>query len=252
MQPTGSATSLAVPVAQPSATQTPEESPTPAVHPFEVCSPLEGISTEALPTTISNPYHPPRAGSDDPHHGLDFADGSGPEGMAVPGKRIQAVLPGVVAAVVTDRFPYGNALIVETPFSSLPADWIQALALPEPGPPVQPISLTCPEVPELDLGNGLERSLYLLYAHMQAPPALQVGDPVSCGQELGAVGSSGNALNPHLHLEVRAGPAGARLGSLAHYDASASPEEMAAYCAWRVRGLFQTLDPLTIFPVSTE
>jgi hypothetical protein len=60
------------------------------------------------------------------------------------------------------------------------------------------------------------------------------------------VGDSGNALNPHLHLETRVGPAGARFSSLAHYDASASLEEMDNYCAWRVSGWFVLLDPLQL------
>jgi murein DD-endopeptidase MepM/ murein hydrolase activator NlpD len=81
---------------------------------------------------------------------------------------------------------------------------------------------------------------------METPPDLQQGDRVECGQSVGAIGSSGNALNPHLHLEARLGPAAARLASFAHYDSSASPEEMANYCAWRVSGLFQVVDPLRL------
>jgi murein DD-endopeptidase MepM/ murein hydrolase activator NlpD len=76
---------------------------------------------------------------------------------------------------------------------------------------------------------------------------LQPGAEVSCGEKLGAIGSSGNALNPHLHLEARAGPAGADFASMAHYDASASPAEMRAYCDWRVSGLFQLIDPMLFF-----
>ncbi|RPI22437.1 MAG: hypothetical protein EHM70_23795 [Chloroflexota bacterium] len=78
---------------------------------------------------------------------------------------------------------------------------------------------------------------------MLETPALETGDEVACGQPLGAVGGSGNALNPHLHLETRLGPGGALIGSLAHYDSSASLLEMNRYCTWRVSGLFQILDP---------
>ena len=69
----------------------------------------------------------------------------------------------------------------------------------------------------------------------------------TCGQVIGAIGESGNALNPHLHLEVRLGPAGVRFPGMAHYDSGASPDEMAAYCQWRVSGAFLTLDPLRLF-----
>jgi len=74
-----------------------------------------------------------------------------------------------------------------------------------------------------------------------------LGDAVACGQPLGTIGQSGNALNPHLHIEVRVGPAGARPGSLAHYTDSATLDEMAAYCAWRVSGLFAMTNPMLLF-----
>jgi murein DD-endopeptidase MepM/ murein hydrolase activator NlpD len=81
---------------------------------------------------------------------------------------------------------------------------------------------------------------------MKEPMELQPGQAVTCGQTIGAIGSSGNALNPHLHLEVRAGPSRASFSSMAHYDNSASAEEMANYCAWRVSGIFQLIDPLRL------
>jgi hypothetical protein len=46
---------------------------------------------------------------------------------------------------------------------------------------------------------------------------------------------------------VRIGPAGVRFPGMAHYDSGASPEEMAAYCQWRVSGAFLTIDPLLLF-----
>jgi len=33
---------------------------------------------------------------------------------------------------------------------------------------------------------------------------------------------------------------------MAHYASSASPEEMSNYCTWRVRGVFQAIDPLIL------
>ncbi len=90
------------------------------------------------------------------------------------------------------------------------------------------------------------RSLYVLYAHLQDAPGVKPGEKVTCGQVIGKVGKSGNALNPHLHLEIRVGPAGGRFTSMAHYDNSATLEEMAGYCAWSVSGLFQVIDPLEV------
>jgi murein DD-endopeptidase MepM/ murein hydrolase activator NlpD len=196
---------------------------------------------------VSNPFHPPRPGSDDPHQGVDLADIDS-RNVAVGGRPVSAVLNGKVAAVIRDRFPYGNALLVESTLESLPVGWIEGLDLPVPGAlPEMPPTLTCPSLPADPGWNLTSISLYFLYAHLQSPPELRVGEEVECGQIIGAIGSSGNALNPHLHLEVRTGPAGASFDSMAHYDASASLEEMAAYCSWRVSGYFPLVDPMSLF-----
>ena len=75
---------------------------------------------------------------------------------------------------------------------------------------------------------------------------MQTGDSTLCGQELGSIGQSGNALAPHLHLEIRTGPGGWQPTGLAHYTNDAGPEEMGNYCTWRVSGIFQTVDPLAL------
>lgn len=43
---------------------------------------------------------------------------------------MQATLEGRVALVVSERFPYGNALLIETPLDSLPPTWQELLDLP--------------------------------------------------------------------------------------------------------------------------
>jgi murein DD-endopeptidase MepM/ murein hydrolase activator NlpD len=211
----------------------------------QVCSPLDGIKVGDLTGHIVNPFDPPPPGSDDPHQGVDLADLFPRSSVARAGLGVQAVLAGRVASVIHDRFPYGNAILVETPLDGLPASWLADLQIPTPQPTLPPRSaLTCP-TPQVPVKWDLaQRSLYLLYAHMQQTPALQLGQAVSCGERLGAIGSSGNALDPHLHLEARVGPAGAIFASMAHYDTSASPAEMRAYCDWRVSGLFQLIDPM--------
>lgn len=216
-----------------------------------VCSPLDGIRIEDLSGHIVNPFQPPTLGSDDPHQGVDLADLYPGSAVARAGRGVQAVLAGRVASVIRNRFPYGNAILIETPLESLPEAWLEALQVPTPEPTLPARSaLTCPTPQVPAVWNLVQHSLYLLYAHMQQTPSLQPGDVVSCGEKLGTIGRTGNALNPHLHLEARVGPAGVDFTSMAHYDASASPAEMRAYCDWRVSGLFQLIDPMRVFTAS--
>ncbi len=230
---------------QRAATPTPKSAPTSTVS-LQVCSPLEGYALNQIPSLVSNPFHAPPPGSDDPHAGVDLADRKPGSSVALAGRAVTAVLEGRIAAVVIDRFPFGNALIIETPLSNLPEDWVTRLNLPAPFTgPAPHTNLTCPPS-SLPAWNSERRSLYLLYAHMQTAPQYKLNDPIACGQTIGSVGSSGNALNPHLHLEARVGPYGASFQSLSHYDNRATQAEMDAYCTWTVRGEFQLLDPLTI------
>jgi murein DD-endopeptidase MepM/ murein hydrolase activator NlpD len=203
-----------------------------------------------LIASISNPFNPPPPGSDDPHQGLDLAVQQ--NGIALAGGTALAVLTGEVAMVTQDRFPYGYTLLIETPLEVLPPTWLANLHTPAselltPAPTYHPNpALSCPAITPSPPWSNDRRSLYLLYAHLQEIPAFQPGDAIECGQTIGRIGQSGNALNPHLHLEVRVGPAGARFASVAHYDNTAQPEEMGNYCLWRVSNIFQLIDPLRL------
>jgi murein DD-endopeptidase MepM/ murein hydrolase activator NlpD len=162
------------------------------------------------------------------------------------GLPILSVLPGIVAAAVKDRPPYGNMIIIETPLESVPSGWNTTLQLPTLMPTVMPPNLTCPVQPAFTNLDVNQRSLYLLYAHMNQPTLLQPGQAVACGSPLGEVGTTGNSVNPHLHLEVRIGPSDARFDGMAHYIANATTLEMLNYCTWRVSGLFQMTDPMKL------
>ena len=62
------------------------------------------------------------------------------------GLPILAAVDGVVSSVISDRLPYGNALIIETPIESLPPGWRTQLpfaAYDAAAPLNAPISLTC-------------------------------------------------------------------------------------------------------------
>ena len=218
-----------------------------------LCSPLEGISLEDLsaPDLYKTPFEMPRPGMDDGHHGVDFAFWSRGKYTTMLGLPVYSALSGIVAAILPNRPPYGNAVIIETRLEDLPPDWLDALTLPPPTSNLQPsTSLTCPDYsgdPALKNLAGADRSLYLLYAHFNQPSSLQVGQNVSCGQAIGSVGTSGMSVNPHLHLETRVGPSLAVFSSMAHYTTAASADEMRAYCTWRISSAFQPFDPMRLF-----
>ena len=138
------------------------------------------------------------------------------------GEPVQSILPGVVASVLDGQYPYGNMVIVEATTSELPEDLLDKLDLPE------------------------ERSLYVLYAHLDQPPMVALGERVAACQPLGVVGMSGNTDIPHLHLETRLGPAGQVFESMRFYDTSATLVEMDTYVLWRTSGTFQHFDPLVV------
>jgi len=231
----------------------------PAISPtpwFLVCSPLDGIRIQEISNRVSNKYSPPHPGSDEPHQGVDFSITDEVSGIAYGGNLVNAVLTGEISTIIKERFPYGNAIILETPLKSLPPSFLDKIIIPTPsafqiGHPI----LSCPEeqisaflnnfVPPIQTIQS-KRSIYLLYAHLKNIQDIQPGQKIYCGQNLGVVSDSGNALNPHLHLESRVGPSGIRFSSLAHYDTSATPEEMANYCVWRISSMFQLVDPMEI------
>ncbi len=245
---------LATPTGTPSATPgtTPTNVGATATPAVRLCSPLPGYNRTQLIEAISNPFRPPaRPGSDDPHQAVDLAVTQ--YGMAIEGHAVHLMLDGRVAAVILERFPYGNALMVETPIETLPGDWLTRIAAPTPAPTLGPHpSLNCPQLQVPSDWDHQARSLYLLYAHMGGAPDFQLGEQVECNTSVGVIGQSGNALNPHLHLEARLGPGNARFNGMVHYETRATPEEMWSYCTWRVSGLFQLVDPTNLLNLVSD
>jgi murein DD-endopeptidase MepM/ murein hydrolase activator NlpD len=220
-----------------------------------ICSPLRDFTLSELSSIISNPFAPSTIedARDGGHHGVDFAYYTHPvTGKVMLGAPIQAVLPGRVASVILDRPPYGNMILIETRLEDLP-EGVQALfaLFPRPTPSVKETHLSCFGVGQLpEEWDASQPSLYTLYAHMQSPADYKIGDEVTCGQVIGAVGTTGNSVNPHLHLEMRYGPGDVTFMSLAHYSGDVTDEEMAAYCTWRVSGVFQLIDPIRVLGLS--
>ncbi|HPH97260.1 MAG TPA: M23 family metallopeptidase [Anaerolineaceae bacterium] len=244
----------------PTHTPTPQPSPTATIAPtstpdpaslFDVFSPLEGITIAELREILTTPFQPPKLGRDDGHHGVDLAYYSRGERGSIEGLPIFAPFAGLVAGRVDDRYPYGNMIIIETPLSALPEALQEKLTLQlQPTPAVPDARLTCPAwegIKSLDYGA---LSVYVLAAHMAEATPLLIGETVAGGQQVGLVGNTGGSGNPHLHLEIRLGPAGGRFDSMSHYRNNLPEAEMANYCAWRTSGAFQLLDPLWVLEES--
>jgi murein DD-endopeptidase MepM/ murein hydrolase activator NlpD len=200
---------------------TPEAQPTKIQ--VSVCSPLKDFPLEKLPKIVSVPYQPPPMGSDDRHQGVDFVYHR-LAGVDIPivGVLVDSVLPGIVAASLSDTFPYGNVVMVETPGSWLPESWLSAL------------------------GMQTDQSLYHLYAHLQEKPMVELGQELVGCQALGKVGHSGNTDAAHLHLEMRIGPAGSVFPSLYGLLANAPEEGRKNYKLWRTSGIYQHFDPMLL------
>ncbi len=214
---------------QPTATELPTVAPsaTPVPQPV-LCSPLKDHDIYKLRTYVSNSYATPATSNkEEGHHGADFAyyykDGNG---TPILGAEIQAIAPGKIAAVMVDKLPYGNMVMIETPYEILAPELIAYFNI------------------------GPETSFYHLYAHMLNPPEWNVGDLVDCGQTIGQVGNTGFSGNEHLHLETRTGPANYDFsGGLAYYSTAASDVERANYEYWRSSGTFTHFDPIPFFEV---
>jgi murein DD-endopeptidase MepM/ murein hydrolase activator NlpD len=238
------------PTATPTATEVPP-SPTPTTEPFIICSPLEDETFNSLPLILTKGIElPAHFGQDFGHPGLDFAYFQRDDRASIQGIEIYAILSGTVALTLEDNYPYGYTVMIETPLKSLPED-MQAplmegyLAVPDD----VEYQYNCPDVPTPTLTG--EYSLYHLSAHMEAPPNFERGDPVTCGQLLGTVGTTGWSSNPHLHLETRLGPSGLDIPTMAHYEVTATEEQMSNYCLWRSSGYYQVVDPF-LFYLFTE
>jgi murein DD-endopeptidase MepM/ murein hydrolase activator NlpD len=143
--------------------------------------PIDGAEIPTEPELLPNSPREYRAGW---HEGIDFP--------ADRGTPVRAAAAGTVIRVDRDF-----------------ADWDQG-ALDEAVAAAIALGYT-PE-PALDRIRGRQvwidhgRHVVTRYAHLEAVADLQVGQVVTRGQIIGAVGSSGfEEGGPHLHLEVRVG-----------------------------------------------
>lgn len=251
--PTQTREAYATPTIELSATPIPP-TPTPDLIDL-ICSPLEGETLKSISEIIQNPFIMPRKGFDDGHVGVDFSYYRRNTRVGIEGLQIFSAMDGKVVSVINDKVPYGNAIIIETPLEELNLELMSQIQIPE----LQPTVLPNPEVMvfcsqgELSFPVDSEnRSLYLLYGHLQNPASLSTGDKVTCGQHIGNVGNTGNSSNPHLHFETRVGPSGASFDSMAYYTVQSTVSERYNYCVWRVSNMFQLFDPMLLLSAQEQ
>jgi murein DD-endopeptidase MepM/ murein hydrolase activator NlpD len=217
----------------PHPTPTLTHSPTPTEHrtPIAVCSPLAVLTLEQIPKYVTQPFiapslvhnaeHPEWVHKDDGHQGTDIGYYQ-IDGKLFTGTPVLAALNGRIAAIIHDRPPYGDMLIVETSFDNIPP------------------MLT--EKQQISTGS----SLYTLYAHLQNLQKLNIGTPVTCGQQIAETGLTGFTGGPHLHFETRWGPPGQTFASMAYYRADATKQEMENYTTWRMTAMFNLFDAMEL------
>jgi murein DD-endopeptidase MepM/ murein hydrolase activator NlpD len=230
-------------------TPLPTLTPTPNYFGFTLQSPLQDLQLTELLEIKTTDFNPPPPGGDGGHHGVDFAYYSRGTHQKMEGLEIYSMVPGKVAGVSNELPPYGNLIIIETPLENIPPDLVSRL-------PVMPAATPYPYNPRMEACGDYSTNqtgfvpdtLYTLYAHMQYPATLQVGDVVNAGDLIGYVGNSGKEYsgNPHLHLEMRLGTGGTEFASMGYYTTSAMEAERLQYCVWRVSGLFILLNPLDV------
>ena len=241
-QPIPEITASPSPPTAPTASPTPKPTQSNKVNPEEdtpsseiplsplLCSPLAVQPLETLTEIITQPFIAPRqlddgTYKDDGHHGLDLGYYTR-NGIPFTGTPVQAATSGKIAAILKDRPPYGDALLIETPYAQIPPHLLEVL--------------------NISTGD----SLYTLYAHLQNLQPFSLNEVVLCGQMLAESGLTGYTSGPHLHIETRWGPAGQTFESMAYYDTRTSEEERANYVTWRMSGKFQLFDPLRLLKLA--
>ncbi len=212
-----------------------------------IISPLQGIRISDLSNIISQQFIAPPPGEDTGHHGVDFAYWQFGEKGSIQGTPIIAVFGGKVSSVTSDKPPYGNMILIETPIQEISQSIIDKIKFSEQvSIPAGTEKLTCP-TEYSNSWNSESRSLYTLYGHLKESPSFSAGNIITQGEVLGNVGNSGMSSAPHLHLEMRIGPSDAEFESIGHYSPSVSDLERHNYCVWRVSGVFRVFDPMVLY-----
>lgn len=262
--PTPEPTSIPVPThtAVPTSTATVTPTGTATTVPLitGISSPLQDIALSDLRLITSYAYsfkYPFSEGPEDDknHPAVDLSFYQFKTWNTVVGHPIQAILPGKVIIAANDVYPYGNSILIETPLDQLSPDLIQRMQIGKPysADEIAARSSCQPDQSRISWSQT-QKSVYVLYAHMQSPSPFKDGDEVKSGEVIGAVGASGHAVvgNEHLHLEVRVGPSDASFGNMSDYISTATDEERYNYCIWALSEEFLPINPSLFWESSSS
>ncbi len=203
--PTVTATSTATPTASPTATATATPSPTPTINATQVVSTTVGtnltpIQTTATPVVPGGPWPTPDVSQATDHYWLARPTGPGTTQWASPfypyGSTAQGALLLHHGADIAN--PIGTPLYA-------PADGVAVFAGPDDQRVIGPATNFFGNAVIIELDQRYhDQPVFVLLGHMSRVD-VQPGQRVNRGQQVGLVGSSGVALGPHVHVEVRVG-----------------------------------------------
>ena len=191
-----------------------------------ICSPLAVQPLDKLNLIVTQPFIMPRVmddGSyqDSGHHGLDVGFITRGK-LKFTGSQVLAAISGKVVTIINNRPPYGDMVMLETPYDQIPEKLITNH--------------------KIKVGD----SLYTVYAHLQNMQKLTIGQDIKCGHQIAETGLTGMTDGPHLHFETRWGPPDASFPVMSYYINNVTAEEVKYYTIWRMSGKYQLFNPFEL------
>lgn len=191
--------------ATPTATPTPTATATPTFTPTTVLTTTSAVTVTAAATTITpitpgSPWPTPDVSRANDHYWLGRPTGPATIQWASPFYPYGST--GQSAYLLHHGADIGNP--IGTPLLA-PADGVVVFAGSDSRVAIGPTTKFYGNAVVIELDRRWnDQSVFVLLGHMNNV-AVQVGQRVARGQRVGEVGSTGIALGPHVHVEVRVG-----------------------------------------------
>jgi murein DD-endopeptidase MepM/ murein hydrolase activator NlpD len=202
---TATATQTATATATPTATVTPTATATPTITPTVALTPTTAVTVSAARTTVTpivpgGPWPTPDVSLASDHYWLGRPTGPGTTQWASPFYPYASTGQG--AYLLHHGADIGNP--TGTPLLA-PADGVVVFAGADNQVAVGPTTNFFGNAVIIELDRRYnEQPVFVLLGHMDRVD-VQAGQRVGRGQRVGTVGSTGIALGPHVHVEVRIG-----------------------------------------------